>query len=103
MSPIDLNRLNTQSIIKTNQILSNVPLQVNGKTTNTSFVILRKLNSKYDLILGMPYLSELNPDISCKDKTINWRTVCRCRNRDKKACDKSKQPLRGPNIQLQMD
>lgn len=56
------------SIIKTIQKLSNVPLQVNGKTTNTSFdtsfAILPKLNSKYDFILVMPYLSESNPGIS---------------------------------------
>ena len=88
------------SIIETNQTLSNVPVQVNGKTTNTSFVILPKLNSKYDLILGMPYLSESNPDISCKDKTIRWRSDCQCRNGDKKICDKSKQPLRDPNINV---
>ena len=60
-------KLTDGSIIKTIQILSNVPLQVNGKTTNTSFdpsfAILPKLNSKYDLILVMPYLSESNPDI----------------------------------------
>ena len=56
------------SIIKTIQILSNVPLQVYGKTTNTSFntscAILPKLDSKYDLMLVMPYLSESNPCIS---------------------------------------
>ena len=61
------------SILKKSNI-SNVSLQVNGKTAISSFVILPKLNSKYDLILGMPYLSESNPDISCRDKTISWRT-----------------------------
>ena len=88
------------SIIKTNQILSNVPLQVNGKTINTSFGILSKLNKKYDLILAMPYLSEANPDISCRNKTISWRINCQCGNVIQKICDKSKQPLRGPNINV---
>jgi len=69
------------------EILSNVPLQVKGKTI-----------SKYDFFPGMPYLSESNPDISCKDKTISWRTDCQCGNEDKKDRDKSKLPLRSPNI-----
>ena len=48
----------------------------------------------------MPYLPESNPVISCKDKTISWRTDCKCENGDKRVCDRSKQPLRDPNINI---
>ena len=45
------------SIIESNQFASNVDTFINGKNIKNSFIILSRLNNKFDGILGMPFLT----------------------------------------------
>jgi len=63
------------STIKSNQLVSNVDTLINEKNIKNSFIILSRLNSKFDGILGMPFLTTANPDVNWSYKSLNWREV----------------------------
>ena len=81
--PIDfkVNKIETKSIkladgtiIKSNQLVSNVNTFLNGRSVKSSFIALPNLNDSYDGILGMPFLTLANPDVCWKKKLLRWRT-----------------------------
>jgi len=70
VSPKKINLANGSSLT-TNQVVSNVNTEVQGKTVQSTFIILPELNNSYDAILGMSYLELADPLISFKSKPPN--------------------------------
>ena len=61
------------SIIKSDKLVSDVNTLVNGRNIMNSFIMLPRLNSAYDGIIGMPYLASSNPNVDWKRKILCWR------------------------------
>ena len=61
------------SIIKSDKLVLDVNTLINGRNIKNSFIMLPRLNSAYDGIIGMPYLVSSNPNVDWKRKKLFWR------------------------------
>jgi len=66
-------RLADGKMLKANEAVVNMDVNVKGKSVKCSFIVLDQLNNGNDAILGIPWLEEADPLISFKDRTISWK------------------------------
>jgi hypothetical protein len=68
-----LIRLANGKLLKANEAVLDLDVQIKGKIVKNSFIVLDQLNNGNDAILGIPWLEKADPVISFKNRTISFK------------------------------